>query len=318
MNSKRMFEVKEVDGKTRIYVNSSSLSLMQECQRKANYILNDKLVSESSSHQDFGTLVHAVLARWYLSNPKDRSPEMMEAAWNDEFTESGFIPVDDRKNHATGLSAMRKYAEIFAHDPFVIVSGKDGPIVEKTLEAKVADLPAVNAEVWLFGTIDALVTNEDAPEDGVYVMDHKTTTTLGAQFANLWKPNHQMSAYILLAQANGFNCNTALVQGLQIVKTKQEVIRIETRRTREELNDFLDTLVYEVSRFLHNTKANFFPGASAYTCSSFSGCQFLDYCQASQERRRELVNMKQQELELMKNGKTVDFGEARTYLANAL
>lgn len=291
---KRMFETayNAVTGKTEVHINFSSLSVMQECQRKADFMFNKGLVSEPSSAMQFGTMVHKAMQAWYLTPQCGRSPKIMANNWNWVYDESGFVPTDDRKTKETGLAAMMKYAETFVDDDLEVINLNGGPAIEMTLEAKVA----TNAKVdyFLFGTLDLIVKSKSTGQ--VYVMDHKTTTSLGSQFFQQWKPNHQVSAYILLAQKHGLECSEALIQGIQVVKTKQEVCRVPSRRSEEELQDFVATLVYEADRFMESNKNKFYPGASDYTCGAYAGCQFLDLCTASVGVRNELIKAKQNEL----------------------
>lgn len=285
-----MFSIK---GDT-VRINSSSLSIMQECSRKADYMLNRGLISESSSAQDFGTLVHQALADWYLAKPSLRTKEFMVSAWTTRFTEMNYKPQDDRKTFDTGLAALIKYATLFSDDELEVMMIDGVPCVEYPFDVLLC------GNIRLFGTIDLIVKNKAGQ---VFVMDHKTTTTLGESWMNLWKPNHQMSAYVYAAQALGLNCTSALVQGIQVVKTKQEVCRIETHRSFEDLDDFRSTVANEVNRFQMNTQMGFHPASSGYTCSGFGACQFLDYCKASKAQREMMILIKQQEIKALHDAK---------------
>lgn len=282
MNKKRMFEAVKEDGKVKaVYINSSSLSIMQECQRKADFILNKGLIAESSVDQDFGTIVHKTMATWYSLPPAERTKESITAIWGTEFGNAKYTPKDNRKTGPNGLIAMQKYADLFSSESYVVMEHEGKPMVEFEFEQKIITLSGV--DYYLFGTMDLVL--QDAGTGKVFTMDHKTATTLGQEFMDRWKPNHQMSGYIWALQQMGYDCDTAIINGIQVVITKQEILRVPTNRTVSEIDEFLATVVYEAQRFVTNTNIGILPGASDYACTFMGGCKFLGLCQTEPKQR---------------------------------
>jgi hypothetical protein len=293
VKQKRMLGIEHINGKTRISINYSSLNLLQECQRKADYIFNHGLVDLPSQSQIFGTLIHKTLQSWYLVPKEDRTPDFMRNAWFSIASSSNYQdPQDGVKTIDNGAKSLHNYALTFRDDDLEVITLNGKPAVEVTLEATVFSNDT--HEVQLFGTIDLIVQSKKSGD--IYVMDHKTTSRLGDEFYKLWKPNHQVSAYILLAQLNGIKTNEAVIQGIQTVKTKHDVVRVECRRTPEELQDFVNTLVYEASRFIRQ-KGKVYPGASDYVCGAFGGCRFQQLCQVSNVLREPMMAIKKREIE---------------------
>ncbi len=283
---KRMLH--EKDGKW--FINSSSVEVLQSCYRKGEYLFEHGLRSESSKAQAFGTLIHKVLARWYEMPSDLRNADTMTGIYEAEWKVANYTPEDDSpKTHKNGLATMLKYADVFKADDLQVVLDQAGkPMVEWSFEFELAP------DIVYFGTVDMVV--KDKNTDKIYVLDHKTTSALGVQFNNSWNPNHQITGYIWAISQAGFECDEALIQGIQVMKTKQEVCRVPTRRTQENFQDWKSTVVDAVLRYKSYREFGFFPHAGNHTCSGFSGCQFLDFCKASREVRKELIERKKSEI----------------------
>lgn len=293
---RRPYKRTVANGVTTIEISVSSLRLIQSCQRKANYIMNERLTNESSYHADFGTLIHKTLEEFYLAPKHERSKELIKTSWERIFKEYEFVAQDEKKTFETGLAAMSKYAEMFENDDYEVLFDKDGkPMVEYEFEFEAYNDGYLI--IKLFGTIDMVVKHTLTSE--IFVMDHKTTSQLGVQFMNMWNPNHQMSAYIWAVKQMGCECNSAIIQGIQIVKTKQEIVRLTTRRDDDSLSDFIDTLKDQCESFSEHTDNGYFPSADNYTCAEFGGCGFIAYCQASLSNRIQMIKSKQNELRSM-------------------
>jgi hypothetical protein len=290
------------DGKIVINVNVSTLRILQQCQRKADYIINHELVSKVSHHADFGKIIHKVMEDYYTLPASERNAEFVASSWKKHYDEAKFVPQDEKKTFETGLAALQKYNDMFINDDFEVVEIEGKKAIEHEFELDIFEYEAYH--IRLFGTIDMIVRSKSTGE--VFVLDHKTTSQLGAQFMQMWNPNHQMSCYIYATQKLGFECNAAVINGIQVVKTKQEIVRLTTRRTADQIQDFIRTIAEEAIRFDMNTTRGALYGADNYTCAEFGGCTFLPFCQADIQNRMAMIRAKQQELrtEEQENGST--------------
>lgn len=283
------------NGKIVLEINVSTLRLMQSCQRKADYVVNHELTKKYSYHADFGTIVHKFMEDFYSTPKEAKTPERVTDRWTKRYKEYEFVPQDEKKTFETGLAALQKYREMFIDDEYEVIILDGKPAVEYEFQTQIYEDD--NYRIILFGTIDMIARHKVTKE--FIIMDHKTTGQLGAQFMNRWNPNHQMSGYVIGCRSLGFECDTALIQGIQVVKTKQEIVRITTKRSEEQLQDFIDTIVYEAIRFDKNTTSGKMPGADDLTCAEFSGCDFLAYCQANLSNRMQMIKARQQELKAL-------------------
>lgn len=271
------------------YVNSSSVEVLQNCYRKGEYLFDHGLKSESSKAQTFGTIVHETLAGWYMMPAEMRTSMVMIEIFNKFYTESGYEPEDGSpKTKENGLKTMLKYVDVFKDDQFEIVMHAGRPMIEWSFEY------ILQGNIRYFGTIDLVV--RDKVTGKIYVFDHKTASALGIQFNNSWNPNHQMTGYIWALNQAGLECSDALIQGIQVMKTKWEVCRVPTHRTEENFQDWKSTVVDLVERYASYQEHGFFPHAGNHACSAFSGCQFLDLCKSSREVRKDLIERRKYEI----------------------
>jgi len=263
-----------LDG-NRLYINSSSLALLQSCPKKADYIFNLGAEPKESAAMTFGTRIHSAMEEFYKTPVSGRTPNMLPEIMSRAM--EGFLSIDDKRTAETAIKMAKHYEESFSQDQWEVLSDEHGPIVER--EFKMFLVATATREIWWFGKIDMAVKSVVTGE--IAIMDHKTTSSVGADFFSRWNPNHQITGY-LLGLGHILNLEappqTAIINGLQVVKTKQNAVRIETRRTPEEFAEFKRVVLYYVGNYLCSMKAQFFPKVGGYACSSYGGCQFIDAC----------------------------------------
>lgn len=273
---RRTFKHSKVGQKHFFEINASSLSLLQSCSRKAHYIFDHGFESKASAAAEYGTLIHEALASWYTLVPSSRTPAELVAAWKQFYEDSGFLPPDDKRTLETGISVLNQYAKAYGDDRWEVVLDESGePIIEREFEFVMIDTPAVQVK-W-FGTIDSLVQNRETGE--IAVMDHKTSSSVGKEFCSRWEVNHQLTGYIMGArEALKMPVKKAVINGIQIAKTRSNIVRIETSRDANDFDELKQTVLQVLRQWTMMTDAKFYPMSSAFTCSAFSGCQFLEVC----------------------------------------
>lgn len=287
---KRLLEI--IEGKpVTVNINSSSLSLLQTCEQKADYVLNHGFESKSSPAQQFGILMHRALAAWYSRPREARSLSDLLSRWELALSEAGYVPADDKRTAETGVKMLESYYAAFAKDPWEVAKDSLGPIVERDFQFELFR----NSEIivnW-FGTVDMVVKHRDT---GQYaVMDHKTSGSVGKEFCSRWEVNHQLTGYILgVSRALGIPTNKAVINGLQVAKTKQQSVRVETIRDKDDYAEFTDNVVTAVSRYISSVAAKRFQMADSMACSSYGGCRFLEICGARPALRPRIIASLQQ------------------------
>ena len=322
---KEMLSVREENGVTHVRINSSSLSLMQECWRKSFLVLEAALQAKVESAATlYGTASHKALEVFY-SAPRiervlppgfEKTVDLMGAGIQVEGEENFLVlrairaflntaqplaafPASNKRSLSTGAWTLLHYFKSYIDDPYEIMFIDGIPLTEKKCEALVIDEP--NLKVTLFGTIDCILRNP--LNNTILITDHKTSSVVGEQFYNRLHVNHQYSCYVLLAQkALGIQTDKFLVNCIQ-VKVRPTTSRGQpphfprqvTVRSDEALEDFLFALSHNVRQYLTLREASKTRGADAFplghvgSCAAYNGCQFLRVCGAPKAIRNNIL-----------------------------
>lgn len=280
--------------KTIVRINSSAMSLMQTCQRKAKFSLFDSIEQPTGIAAQYGSLIHKALEKYYLLDPVDHTVDNITQIWS-QVSSEWQDPEDSPHTKSTGAKILKNYAEKFAGDPWVAIIDSNGtPYAEVPFEFPIHSFEDV--EVRLFGTIDLIVKNTLSRQ--ISIMDHKTGRSLGAEFMNRWKPNNQMSAYVFAAREQfGFNCNSAIINGLQVAKTVQSVCRVETYRDQDELLEFKEIAIKNAIKLynIYNGMDQAEPSDGS-VCSQYGGCHYQQICALTPAiRQTALLNLKNEQ-----------------------
>jgi hypothetical protein len=302
---KRMLETSTDpdSGKLTVSINSSSLDLLQTCLRKADYILNQKLISnEESAALAFGTSVHKALEHWY-SLPQDQRllPKGLEekaellSYGHDLHTpaEHGALEAirqfvlarydvlkgvdeNDKRSLLNGTRILKSYFRRYADDGLEVARDEHGPVIERQVEFVMSESPSL--VIKYFGTIDVVLKNTHTGVN--LITDHKTTSALGQEFYNRCKPNPQYTGYVWAArEALGIDSGLFMINGIQVAKTKHEFARQITSRDEEDFMELSQSVHEVVSRWLNAVKLDSFPMSSPNPCAAYGGCQFLKVCE---------------------------------------
>lgn len=265
---KQMFSMDDKE----MNINYSSLSQYIACPMKFKFNFIDGLFKDTSSKSaNFGTSIHKALESFYTN----RNTEEANKAFMDKFVELDIIDEEGRLTIENGIKLLNNYYKTYENDGYKLVEG----FAEKEFKIDTGLITPKGRTINLFGTIDAIVTDSN----GTYVLDHKTTRTLGSQFINTYRVSHQMSAYIYAAKqiTGDESINTAIINGLQIAKTKSDLVRTFFTMSKEQEFEFLTELKYICGLI----ESGLFFRSGGSTCGEYGGCNFLDLCSCSYAQR---------------------------------
>ncbi len=182
----------------------------------------------------------------------------------------------DKRSLQNGAKILSEYFRRYKDDGLTVVCDSKGPIVERELRFPL--LSTSEYDVEYFGTVDAVLENKQTGQ--VCVVDHKTTSQLGAQFFNRLKPNHQYTGYILGArECLGIETDLFMINGLGIYKTKQEFARQFTDRTEEDFEELRYSVQSAVDRYLKAKESGVWEQSAPDPCTNWGGCSFLKVCE---------------------------------------
>ena len=128
-----------------------------------------------------------------------------------------------------------------------------------------------------------------------YVVDEKTSKSLGASWQYQWNMRGQFFGYTRSSQACGYPAVGALVRGIAIQQTQFGFQEKLVMFTEEQLDEWWHTAhkkagqmvqMYEISKAMYNPgslvaqKSLHTTWTKSYgdACSSYGGCQFMDLC----------------------------------------
>lgn len=321
---KQMLTVTRGDnGRALVKLNSSSLSILQTCPRKAFYLLNQNWRSRAVSPPlVFGQAIHAAMEVFYGVPRADR--EEVPPNFEDEaallahghpvqsdsyyyravqaFVKVGeplrMLPDMDTRSLASGIWTLGHYFRRYWNDEYVVFCDEQGPVVERTFSARF--LEADTFDVDMFGTIDMVLQNLATSE--VLPGDHKTSSRMGMEFLNRIKPNHQYTGYLWGAKHTlGLQTENFLVNGIQVKQAfgvkgnslpPPNFTRQITRRTEQDFDEFRDVVEHWVRAYLQHCESGVWPLGTVDACSSWGGCSLLEVCSAPNVLRQNILEAK--------------------------
>lgn len=317
---KRMLEVERDGNQTLVRINSSSLSIIQACPRKARYLLHEKWQSKSASPPlVHGLAVHKALEVFYGQPREGRTypvnfdeyarlmvhghdaPEKhflydAVAAYIKAAEPLKALPDTDARSLSSGVWVLGHYFKHRINDEYVTYVDANGPVIERTFETPLFE--CADLRIVLFGTIDFALKN--LATGHVLCGDHKTTSRFDSNFLNRIKPNHQYTGYIIGAQrVLGIATEDFLVNGVQVLRRPltnkggpPTFMRQITKRTDADFAEFTDTVHWAVRSYLGWEAANVWPLGPTDACASWNGCQFHDVCTAPNALKQNILESK--------------------------
>lgn len=320
---KEMISISSVGGKTKVRINYSSMDIIQNCLRKAQYSLYEGWKPQDESVATvFGSAFHKALEVFYSGDPATRVLPKLETmelmafgnrAEGDEtdlllrstraFVEAAAplsaLPDLDKHSIINGVWILHCYFKTFIDDPYVAIVDEYGPFVERRFALPVHEDESLIVE--LFGTIDVglrhVKTGEQIPAD------HKTVGFLGfggQSFFDREKPNHQYTGYLLGArEIFGFDTDKFLVNIVE-KKPKPKTAAAKgvsfprqiTQRNEDDFVDFKESLVYVARQYLAARETGVWPMGPVGACTAYGSCSFRQVCSAPKSMRETILSAK--------------------------
>lgn len=310
------------DGRTLVRINSSSLDVIQNCMRKAQYLLHEGWKPEVESPAlTFGSAIHAALEVFYQGEMDHRRvPDIEElerivcghayderdlvlaatGAFAKKAEVLSSLPDGDKRHPMNGAWLLQHYFRLYINDPYVCYFDDKGPFVERRLEFTLFDGPDLVIEY--FGTVDMIGQHVDTKE--LLAFDHKTTSTIAGygesgSYFEKDRPNSQYCGYILAAQKNGIAVDSLAVNIVE-VKAKPKTSRgsppsfprqITTRNTGDFM-EFSDAVVDSVRRYLAAADSGRWVIGPVGACNAFSGCTYKQVCASPASVRENILKSK--------------------------
>lgn len=115
---------------------------------------------------------------------------------------------------------------------------------------------------------------------GVYVVDEKTTSSLGATWGRQWEMRSQFTGYCWASQQIGVSPSGVLVRGVSILKTKYDTLQHVTTRTQYEIDRWKVQTERDIARMIQCWETGYWDYALDHACAEYGGCSMLQICKS--------------------------------------
>lgn len=267
-------------------VDNFALTMHQACPAKYDLRIRQGWRSRSRSGAlGQGSAIHVGLAAWYRTHDIEAAVESIRTAWDDS------APVDDFRTLEKAIEVMTAYISAYPTESWKVVQGA-APLIEVafTLDTGMycdcecgcsvidADGECTNCgaqcEPIEYGGIFDLLAEFG---NKVYVMDHKTTSQMGAYYFNQFKPNNQMTGYIWAAQQlSGRVVDGCIINAICITKSgKISFARNITTRTDIEIARWMQDVRSSCNEIRYHERTGHWPMRTT-SCQMYGHCEFYD------------------------------------------
>lgn len=116
---------------------------------------------------------------------------------------------------------------------------------------------------------------------GIYVVDEKTTSSLGASWPRQWEMRAQFSGYLWALRRIGVEPAGAIVRGVSILKTKYDTMQAITYRSLYELERWEKQTCRDLARMKRMWEEGWWDYALDHACAEYGGCSMTQVCKSS-------------------------------------
>lgn len=275
-------------------IDNSLLSEWRSCPRKAqlSYLEHWKPARKSVHLHAGGAFAEGLEVARRAFYEEGLSPEDSVAAGLGallRFYGDFDCPEDSAKSATRMCQALEYYFSAWplAEDraiPYQLKSGRRAIEFSFVEPLEVAH-PETGEPILYSGRADMIASMSN----GIFVEDDKTSTALGAGWANQWDNRAQFTGYVWAARQGGIPVDGILVRGVAILKTMFKHEQYITYRAQWEIDRWLEQTNRDLKRMIQAWDTGYFDYNLSDACGSFGGCHFRQVCKSQQPE--EWLNM---------------------------
>lgn len=116
---------------------------------------------------------------------------------------------------------------------------------------------------------------------GIYCVDEKTTSSLGASWGKQWEMRPQFTGYQWAANRAGINVQGTLVRGVSILKTKYDHLQHVTYRSQYEVDRWYAQVLRNIASAIEMWKSGYWDYAMGGACAEYGGCSMVSVCKSN-------------------------------------
>lgn len=271
-------------------IDNSNFEYITTCPRSALYhILRRRKSAGHKAALNFGGAVHAGLEIRYKS--QEAIALVTEATYSKQceavmsYLETHPIRDDEFRTGTFATDVLRAYNTTYISEPFKLLhDASDSPLVELSFAVPIGEVLGIPC-VWA-GKVDLAIQWEGR----YWVLDHKTTSILGATYFNQYYNSNQMIGYCwALERLIGKNVAGALVNVLAIRRPTKTGKSIEFVRQRFEypssrIEEWQSNTLGIIENFFHECnkevkdESDRFPMHTNWCVGKYGMCPYFDVC----------------------------------------
>lgn len=285
-------------------IDNFALTMFQACPAKYKLRMVDGYTTRrKSAALGFGGAFHAGLAEWYRSGERLKMIQAVQEAWPHSH------PIDDFRTLQKCVDTLLAYTKTYPAENFQVVQGPNGPLVEVSftldtglflrcqtcleLDKSTAYMPHCSycgqekERLEYGGIFDTLVEFSGS----VYVLEHKTTSQLGAYYFNQFRPNNQVSGYTWAGSLlSGKRVGGAIINAIGVYKASSPKFEREvTIRSEEEIAEWLVSVHATCEAIKQCERTGIWP-LHTVACTMYGLCEFHQvHVLASETQRQALL-----------------------------
>ena len=205
--------------------------------------------------------VRGMMEFWGDFDPPERNPKTLEAM----------------------IGALEDYFNTYPPDtdlykPFILASGD--PAVEYSFSIITDVLHPTTGEPIIFaGRFDMLAVYDDT---FLCIMDEKTTKAFYGDWTSIWGMRGQFMGYCFALQQHGYAVNTAVIRGVQILKTMYHQREVLEEYPQWQIDRWWETTNKKIKKMVKCWEDNDWTLSYGDACGAYGGCSFIEFCVSEQ------------------------------------
>ena len=298
-------------------IDNFALTMHQTCPAKYDLRIRQGWTSRGKSAAlGFGGALHAGLATWYKTHDLGQSLLSIGEVWKDD------QPIDDFRTKEKCITTMIEYSKSYPHESFQVVGAPDNPMIEVPFTIELGrcvpfcgDWTAADGtEHHGCGVMQHGFENEVCEKCGeplepieyggifdgliefshqVFILEHKSTSVMGASYFNQFKPNNQVCGYIWGAgQLSGKKVVGAMVNAIGVYKAGATKFNREiTSRSEGAITEWKKNVQSTCAEIRFHERHGFWP-LRTMACTLYGLCEFhsVHVLEHQTEREKRLEN----------------------------
>lgn len=276
-----------------LVIDNSRLEPFTTCPRLAQYrVVRKRTLSRSHSSLEFGKALHKAMEVRYthpdINDPSDELFTRQVEVLQKDF-EKIILEPDDFRTLDRAIDIVQKYNSYYRIEPFVVATKDGKPYVELSFAIPLGEVDGIKI-IWT-GRIDLVIQDDK----GFFVMDHKTTSMLGATYFQDFLISQQMIGYVFSARIlTGLPIQGVVINALVSRKPTKTGTAVEFSRekiyfTEEHIEEWRTDVLHIAADFIRNVKRDYFPKHTKWCMGKYGKCEFHEVCTLPPTQREILL-----------------------------